>query len=109
MSGVRVRRMMICQSRRRREIRDLSEALSVSEPPPTHRKLSYVGRANNTGTGHASAARALHTGPELCQDLCIQCRSASCSGGEAVAGKTHPLRKPQTREPLAPLSSVKIE
>jgi len=55
MSGGRVRRMMICQSRRRRETRDSSERSESSPAPLKQRGLV----ANNTGTGSgASAARA---------------------------------------------------
>jgi len=55
MSGGRVRRMMICQSRRRRETRDSSERSESSPAPLKQRGLV----ANNTGTGSgSSAARA---------------------------------------------------
>ena len=54
MSGGRVRRMMICQSRRRRETRDSSERSESSPAPLKQRGLV----ANNTGTGSGSGASA---------------------------------------------------
>ena len=101
MSGGRVRRMMICQSRRRRETRDSSERSESSPAPLKQRGLV----ANNTGTGsgfgrprrapstpnrsaantHASSAGPLHERAAR-HDRRWQAR--------------HPLRKPRPRDRL---------